>query len=390
MSRKEHFPKPHEPMGAAPRRYLPDEEIPRVPRGEIARTLAATAALVVALNAAAGWVLTHHSPNRGFRVLAAKWQVLDRLREPVDLLVLGDSSGNQAVVPSVLQAELGMRSVNLAMIGNVLALGDAWMLEAYMQKFGPPRAVLLVHVWDGWSRGTERLLPVLMKIPKPWGFWARVTPPLSFTPRELWKLVLARYVPLYSENTSMAQLLKEPLRPQREPFMLDPDGYMPVHTPDPAYVERDRKRHQKNLKGRVYRMSDLNRTALAHLKAVAEAHGITVYLADAPLHEGLYRHPAFHAYYQAMRKELKEYADSSPLIHYIPSVPLLFPSEEMTNTDHLAHAASLKYTRALAREIQALGTPGGSAPPLGAGPLSPMAAPPGRVNSLPVSSRARQ
>jgi hypothetical protein len=49
--------------------------------------------------------------------------------EPVDWLILGDSSVNQGVIPSIFEDEFGERAINLGTNGIMITLDDLWMIE---------------------------------------------------------------------------------------------------------------------------------------------------------------------------------------------------------------------------------------------------------------------
>src|SRR5438128_2449200 len=113
-------------------------------------TIGGVLALVALANTAALFVLSRHPVNHGYKVIGAKWELLREQERPVDWLVLGDSSGNQGVVPAVLSERLGGSSLNLCTVGDLLAVNDAWMLETYIGTVGAPRKVLMVHAYDIW------------------------------------------------------------------------------------------------------------------------------------------------------------------------------------------------------------------------------------------------
>ena len=147
-----------------------------------------TIVVILLLNLLAIWVVQRYSPNRGYRLVREKWTLLLNLKEPVEWLVLGDSSGNQAVDPALLDARLGGRSLNLCTTGNALVLGDLWMLETYLRRFGPPRGVVLVHTYDLWGR--DKNSNTVADVPLPWGYWTEREHPLHLGTEELMDLFL--------------------------------------------------------------------------------------------------------------------------------------------------------------------------------------------------------
>src|SRR5262245_5791244 len=130
----------------------------------VAWSIVGAIAVVAILNVAAMGILGAWSTNIGYRLVQEKWDLLMRQRSPVEWLVLGDSSCNQGVVPAVLDEELRTTSLNLCTIGDMMLVGDAWMLRSYLQRVGVPRHVVMVHVYDIWGRGSMRG-ELLAKVP---------------------------------------------------------------------------------------------------------------------------------------------------------------------------------------------------------------------------------
>src|SRR5262245_9968724 len=120
---------------------------PTTPR-KILLTLLGTVSVIALINL----VFVFQSMNLGYRVIQQKWEMLLDLKQPVDWIVLGESSGSEGVTPDIISQELGGKALNLCTIGNMLVVNDAWMLDKYIAKFGPPRGVVIVHVYDIWDR----------------------------------------------------------------------------------------------------------------------------------------------------------------------------------------------------------------------------------------------
>lgn len=309
--------------------------------------------LVVAVtNSVTGPVLRRRLADLNIRMMAKKWNMLLNPQQPVDWLILGDSSCKQGVVPEVLNTRLGARSFNACTVGAMLTVGDAWMLEAYLKKFGPVRAALVVHVYDVWAREKSELLLAMMEIPLPWGFWNHLSPAIAMSPSEQTQLFLSRYVPLYSENRSLSRIIQWPWTVRKSQAEIQADGYARWERPDPAQVEVDLQGHLEKLRRRKpFQMSEINRVGLVQLRELAETYGVDIYLANGPIYEGLYQHPEFQAYFKQVEAALEEFAATSPRIRYLAGAPQLFSKEEMVNTDHLIHTASQAYTRSLIEEI---------------------------------------
>jgi hypothetical protein len=327
---------------------LKGEHLTPVSARDLKRLIALTLALVACGNLLAGWVLARWSPNIGYTVVREKWTMLQRLDQPADWLVLGDSSANQGVDPLVLEAHLGGRVVNLATVADMLALNDAWMLQYYIARFGPPRGVVLVHAYDMWERDARDQL--LAEVPLPWGYWNNLQPTLTVDTWRALKLAELRYLPLYSRHDSLLMLIRGWWRPGDGP-RFTPAGYMPVGEADPQQVDADMREHLAATDGRLFVMSADNRRALGHIGRLASAHNFDVFLAHAPLHDRLYAHDSFRAYLAQVTFSLEQWADDDPHRHFLFPAPILFSRDRMQNVDHLTVTGAARYTEVLAVAI---------------------------------------
>ncbi len=331
---------------------LPSDVVTPATGRDVIAMIGGVLLVVLLLNGAVLWYLQAWSPNVGYRLISAKWKLLLGLERPVEWLVLGDSTGNQGVVPAVLRERLGVRAVNLCTIASLLAVGDVWMLETYIHRHGSPRAVLIVHAYDMWERDLDAMEPVIMKIPLAWGFWERMEPRIAFGPRQQWSLLLSRYLPLYADNRSLPLVFKYPWRLLRDTFHLEDDGYMPVDDANLEGVTRDFEAHLAALRQRAFRLSPINHLALARLRELAEQHGFEVYMVDSPVYDRLHVSVEFQAYFRQVRQMLADFAAMSPRIHYLEGVPRVFPADRMVNADHLVHTASMEYTQRVVDAIR--------------------------------------
>lgn len=155
---------------------LPSEKPPDENAGSaLWGTLLGTLAVALLVNALAAAYLDWRPVNLGYRVIKTKWRLLAAQRRPVGWLVLGDSTGNQGIVPEVLSEKLGGSTLNLCTIGALGAWNDAWMLEAYARVAGAPRHVLVVHTYQAWTHPLN--IEAVAQIP-PWLVGAGVLDPL--------------------------------------------------------------------------------------------------------------------------------------------------------------------------------------------------------------------
>jgi hypothetical protein len=337
---------------------LTDEIVGSGSRRKAGVTAALALAMVLLANLAARWALSEHTPNMGYWLIHKKWTMVQSMKSPVDWLMLGDSSCNQGVRPDVWsRAGLGS-AINLCTIGNMLAVNDAWMLETYLATHPPPKAVVLVHVYDTWYRDAGTLRNRLLgKVPLSYGFWERLNPRLELSGRQALNFALTRYLPLYTENKSIARWIWSPDRFASEKYSVDEHGYMAWHEADKAQVRSDLAAHRRFLNGRDFVLSRENRDALIRIRKLADERGFDVYIANGPVYEELRREPAFRSYLTKLNREMTDYVGSNSRLHFILKDPPTFQADQMVNCDHLVDGAARMYTERLAAAVRAAQSP---------------------------------
>jgi hypothetical protein len=365
-------------MAKQTHQYLPEEIVRPANIRHIFNSLLGCFALVFLINFLADWYLAGNSPNRGYRIVREKWEKLLGLNRPVDFLILGDSTGLQGVEPKTLNKKLGVTSLNFCTIGNMLAVNSAWMLDKYIQKYGPPRQVLLVHVYDVWHRkaNTSTRL-VLGETPLPWGYWQQFDPKLNLGPQKSFsvpsilgsqqselkldlesvgtaQLFLAKYFPLLMQNQTLSTLFLSPqdffLQNEKFRSSLKEDGFLAV-SPNPERVQESMKEHLNFVRENKFSLSEPNAEALEKIIALAEKYDFDVYLVTSPVYENLYRDRDFAAYLGQVEATLSNIADKSKKVHYIKSMS--FPKNQMNEAEHLAESGAKAYTTKLADKILA-------------------------------------
>lgn len=299
------------------------------------------------------WYLDRYTTNRGYWLLQRKWEILQTMAEPIGWFVVGDSSGNQGIVPEVLQDELDETAVNLCTMGGTVALDGVWMIEEYIARFGAPKNVLIVHTYDIWHRELEPIL--LAKIPLPWGYWNGYAPTPTLSVEDQFNILLGRYVPLYAEPMTIGDVLTlavfYPERLFKDSYYLQPNGYMPaLKAAPPQSLKQDVGWHLDLVENDDFVLAETNRASLEQVIALAEGYQINVFIANGPIYEGLYRNEDFQEYLSEVREALSGFAERSEYVHYLPTVPV-FPASQMENADHVIRPAAEKYTEILAAEI---------------------------------------
>ncbi|BAS59562.1 hypothetical protein NIES2135_09100 [Leptolyngbya boryana NIES-2135] len=336
------------------RTTLPTETVTAATRRSIFLTLFGTIALVGLFNLAAKFYLIRHTPNRSDWLIREKWELLLRLEKPVDWLILGDSSCNQGIDPSLFDSDLKTTSINLCTVGNMTNVNNAWMLEAYIQRFGPPRHILIVHVYDVWGRDIDPMM--MARVPLQLQRLSQFEPRINQRRVTNFQVLLERYLPLYSKNQSLQEVMMFPLDSYEtnRSFSLKEDGLMVWHQPNPENVEGQKTMHLSNIQQKpTFQLSNTNRQALEHIISLAEKHQFDVYLANSPIYNELYQQKEFQGYYNQVRDMLRHYANSSSRVHYVLQEPVTFPKEEMENADHVIYPAAKQYTQQLVQAISA-------------------------------------
>jgi len=313
---------------------LPREVLVPVTRNEILLTGLAAALLVFLLNALLIQVERHYSPNLGYRLIAKKWEMLGELRKPVKGLILGDSGGNQAVIPARFNEKLKTDSINLCTEGSLTLLNDAWMLQFYMSRFGPPEYILILNDIYTWRREFNK--EVVGKIPLSWGFWERFQPPIQLSVKETLLLALMRYAPLYSTHQSFSYVVTHPREQLQKKFEMSPEGFARQEKKDsPEFALHAKKVYLERLKGKGFSISSLNSQALRKMAEWAEKYKFEIYLADSPLDERLLLDKDFRPHFRRMRKAVFDLTSGMRRVHYLSDLKITFPEDQMQNINHL-------------------------------------------------------
>jgi hypothetical protein len=337
-----------------PRDDLPVEILRPATRRSVLKIFLLSALVVIGFNALAGIFLARRTPNRGYRLLEEKWALLRSIEQPVDWIVLGDSSCNQGVSPAILSQTLGGRAVNLCTMGGAALLNDAWMLQRYLEKHPPPKGVLIVHVYDVWARGVRPV--VLAKIPElTLGSFSELQPMPALSRQEWASVAVARFAPLFAENQSLAHLLRSPSEALFRPEIHFEDGFQAKEGADPAKVVSDTRAHLAELAKPGRRpISELNQGCLLRVRQLAEARGLDVFIASAPLFEGLTRAPQLQRANAELQAGIEAIAGHpGGRVRVILRDPPAMPIERLQNVDHVTREGAILYSEELARAVLA-------------------------------------
>jgi hypothetical protein len=316
---------------------------------------------VVGLNFLLGEFLRRYTTNLGYYLIAKKWDLLEVQEEPVDWLILGDSSCNQGVRPDVFIRERDETALNLCTTAQQLVLEGTWQLERYLQRVGPPRkGVIVVHVYDIWPTGASGLggmgyrPPIhqgLSLVPLYWGFWRDYHPAVELTRSQERELGLLRFVPAYGQSGTVRRWFFSPRWSRRvlERRQIDDRGYMRVDRGREEATGQDTSAHVAYLRRQeAFNVSPLNEAAFKTMVDLTAEHELRLYLALSPLHEGLAEHRRFRRHLRRARAGLKALCGLGSHVHCIlMDDPASFPADGMENSDHVTHPLAETYTRRL-------------------------------------------
>ncbi len=287
--------------------------------------------------------------NPTYGAFHEQWRRLMDLDRPVDTLILGDSSCRHGVDPDVLDAELGSHSLNFCSLGNAAIINSAWQLETYIERHGVPKRVILIQVHDVWRRNMQ--LPLVARVPLPWGFWERLRASWSPDRRQLRHIFLALHVPVYSQDKTVTELLAYPWRARERRLPFTPRGYSPIERANPRRVARDAAQHVRKTARRGWRLSAQSRGALQTMMDMADELGFDFYVGNSPQAEGMLSKPQFARYYESGQRVLADLADTSPRTELILSPPVEYSRRQMENSDHIIATSVPSYTRRLAAAV---------------------------------------
>ncbi len=331
---------------------LPDEVIRPTTRRRVAGTIVGTLVAMFLVNAGFGWYLSQSRYNFGYWLLSYKWKLLEETEESADWLIIGDSSGNQGVDTTIVEATLGGSALNLCVPAHFMVLNDALILEEYLKDHAPPRGLIVVHVYDVWRR--EMTLPLWARMPAAVADGSDIQPQCARGWRNQVRLFLYRHVPLDSQTRTLGKLLKGRLPGAVLADVAFRKGFMAMDDAWIEAVENDSAGHIARVQADpTFEISDENAAALRRVVELAEEHDFPVFIALSPLYEAIWAEPRFRAHLSAGLAQLQQIAPPDGRVHYVFDEPVTFPAEQMQNADHVTAAGAKRYTEELVGRLRA-------------------------------------
>lgn len=306
-------------------------------------------AVVALINVAAIAALNRADPNR-FRVqVEVKYERLRENGSDYDSLILGDSTPNQGIKPALLDEQVGGKWMNLATVANMLALSDAWLLEEYIERNGPPNRVIVSHVPDMWPRTADP--GVMSQAPVGVNDYGKLNPPIHWSAKDKIVVLGTRYFPLYSKQQSLLELVQKPWKTSDLRASFGKDGFMQVagqadgwsKVVDAAIAEHEAE---------PFELSDDNARAMRRLSELAETHGFTIYLTPGSVSQPLAESKGYRRNFDAMVKHYQQWAASSEHVTLILPEPQALPREMMFDEDHVNAKGAAAWTGRIADAIK--------------------------------------
>ena len=328
---------------------LPRERLRSVSLRKLILEWGVAVVVVLAINAVAIAAIHQFDPNR-FRVqVGVKYDLLRDAGGDYDSLILGDSTPNQGVIPSVLGEEAGGTWANLATVADMLALNSVWLLTEYIERYGPPERVLLCHVPDMWHREVD--LKILSQAKIPINGFGELDPPLGLGAKDKLELFTTRYAPLYSNNESLSRLVMKPWKAENLHHMFDADGFMPMAEQEEGWQEAIEAAKLEHLQ-QPFAVSDINARSVQRLIDMAQEHGFTLYLTPGSVSPGLAGSAGYQRNFDDMIEQYRAWAASSERVVLILDTPQSFPTPMMYDEDHVTLEGAQRWSKRIAEAIR--------------------------------------
>jgi hypothetical protein len=331
---------------------LPEELPQPASAREVAIVVLIPLLLLCVANLVIARLLEDHPQNRGYAIAATKWDLLAELRAPVDTLLLGDSSCNQGLSPEVVSKRLGGRALNLCTTGDWLAVGDAWMAQAYVERWGPPARIVVTHAYDVWARDDDALRKQAWILGANRGLILGRAPNLAWSIEERVLLWIGAYVPMYTQPSVTKAMLRDPRAAlARGRYRVTPDGFMPVRRANPRRVANDARTHLRARARRPFQISEPNRSALAELVQLSRTHRIPLFVTHAPLYQGLWEDARVQTYHQQVSDAIERALAGVPTARLLSRTPQTFQATQLENADHVVGRAAATFTNRVCDEL---------------------------------------
>lgn len=335
-----------------PLHTLPDETVVPVRLGRIIAVLGIAIALLATINE---WYKGKIQWNTGVRLLGEKWNLIEQAPPDTEWLILGDSTAGQGVDPEIMSEIIGGGFVNLATVGDMLTVNDAWLLQSWIERRGRPRGVVVVHAFSVYPRGLQALVTYLPYTPPE---WTRLKPAISLSFRDRLAVRLTRVLPLYFRNKLLSQVLFHPwkimglLTETDSADVQNTRGF--VRKPgkgSPPSVARYGRRWMQDLPKIISAVSEENQRAMRVIADVADREEIPVFWAHSPVDADLATTTEYRAFMSRIDGEIGRIAKGSAFLVPVNDFDRTVVAEQLHDSYHVNDEGARCYSGALARAI---------------------------------------
>jgi hypothetical protein len=280
-----------------------------------------------------------YPPEFGPWLVEAKWRLLLNLDEPKEVLVLGDSTANQALLPERIEEATGLTTINLGTVASLTSSNDVWMLQQYVSEHSAPELVVIVHSYQTWLRPIVQTgvgnIP-FFRVNSP----SVLSPSLPLVTHDFAEQRLLRFIPAYSQSGSLRRLVRTILQLPPDfrllggkQYSISELGAYSVEDQDAGDLREDIDEHQRFVNLPIREVTRENLAAVARLIELAEEYDLEVYILNAPIADELAETIEFKTYFAPIQEFLVN-AFEGTRITYIPDV-YATPLEHMESADHL-------------------------------------------------------
>lgn len=277
------------------------------------------------------------------------WQGIKDLNRPVDILLLGDSACRVDLAPGAIADRLGGDVINLGTTTETSFLSDAWMLSKYIEKFGVPKAVVVLRTSGGYV--TSHDIEFLANIPLPWGFWNTYGLAPKWKKGETLQLLLQRYAVLYSD----ADVFQERLPKIWTLFDYNIVPRVPSHSYTAGITQSkelmDVSTHTPSFYFSGFHPSADTTDSIKYMVNLAQKYHFQLYFTlqcewNEAVNAGLRD-----AHLAAQKTYLSQFVDDQNVFMVEQSPKTLFTKAQMQNPNHLWHGAEKIYTEEIVNAI---------------------------------------
>lgn len=297
---------------------LPIEVYSKITLNGLIKLIIITMTVFLLLNFFYGLYLVRYDMTR----TTSKWELLYRLDEPVDVLILGDSVALFGINPEVIERETGLSAVNLALNGRWIYYHDIWTLEYYLNKFDAPKAIIWGHAYEVPSLRFNAIdLFSSSTYPYERALSSDYTQ-LELDDEDLNTIRLRRLIPLYFRDDTNESIMNDILSFENpiETWEDDYNGFS-RREPVPLHVAEERIANEKSLLRDQYNIRKEHKVVLTTLFDIVEQYEIPTYTFITPVHHSIGNDKKFLNAVQNQRLYLYEQSLHYDMVTYNAEIP---------------------------------------------------------------------